>query len=204
VAFWRFRARVIKLQISLRREAYGELGSRYCFCGRSVERAPPMDARRFWDAKALLGRHARSVARSAPSAATVQSTPTIGWWRAASSANGRSGCGISLPPSWAWVTASARPSAVKHATYPPRSATSGRFGHIRANSHRRPPLGARGQGSAAGNNRGVLLPVPRWRGPAARPSLVGPKPAGARQDRTGGRVGHLAIRGSLLCSGPAR
>ena len=45
-----------------------------------------------------LGVERASYEANAPSAAIAPSIPTIGWWRAASNANGRSACGRSMPP----------------------------------------------------------------------------------------------------------
>jgi len=55
---------------------------------------------------------------------------------------------------------------------PPCRGTSGCLGHIRANPQHNPSLGSGGEGSAAGDRGGVLLPAAGRRGRDARPALV--------------------------------
>jgi hypothetical protein len=88
------------------------------------------------------------------------------------------------------------PSTAVRVISPPCCGTSGCLGHNRANSQHNPSLGSGGEGPAARDCRGVLLPVPEGRGAAAYPSLVGPEPTGSREDEGGNGVGHSLPNGA--------
>ena len=73
---------------------------------------------------------------------------------------------------------------------PPCRGTSGCLGHNRANSQHNPSLGPGGQGPAARDRRGVLLPAAQGRGWKARRATAHQKPAGAGQDPRGYPLGN--------------
>src|SRR5215467_14192659 len=89
------------------------------------------------------------------------------------------------------VPALCRPAVIGRATFVVNLAMPGCLGHIITNSQHDLALGPGGQGSAARDRRGVLLPAAQRRGWEAHPALARQKPAWSGKDDPGRWVGNL-------------